>query len=357
MSAQPSITESAKAAGVTVETYADGKAILAAVKDGRLPASVLTEIRSGEKDIEEVAEGLRAATAMKARRTPINRTSPVKRRRRCKPAVESVLRAAQKILKGYEDRVTIRHLFYRLVGVQAIAKTEREYQNLCALLAKWRRSGDIAYTDFIDGTRFYYGPTLFNDAQAALENTVECYRKNLWATQPHYAEIWVEKDAISSIVAAEAGPFGVRTFVCRGFPSITALHDAAQTFIEAQQAGKEVHLFYFGDHDPSGLCIDRSAARALEHEFGVTGIDFQRVAVTPEQIEELNLPTRPAKASTHGLDWEGGCVEIDTMTPTALHDLVNHVITSLIDVHQWQMSQKIEQAEQETLRQVAAALP
>src|SRR5262249_31130720 len=147
-----------------------------------------------------------------------------------------------------------------------------------------------------------------------------------WRDQPYYLETWVEKDAIASIVVDEADRFGVPTFVCRGFASLSSLHNAAQDFRRMEKLGKLVVVAYVGDHDPSGICIDRKARETLAADFGVD-VDFDRIAVTPEQIERYDLPTRPTKdGDTRARDWQGGCVEVDAMPPAELRRLVQNAI-------------------------------
>ena len=47
-------------------------------------------------------------------------------------------------------------------------------------------------------------------------------------------------------------------------------------------------------------------------------VDFRRVAILPEQIEEFNLPTRPPKR-----EWGGGdCVEIDALSSEQIRNLL-----------------------------------
>jgi hypothetical protein len=46
---------------------------------------------------------------------------------------------------------------------------------------------------------------------------------------------------------------------------------------------------YCGDWDPSGENIDSYIKKRLK-QLGIEGIDFERVAVTKEQIEEYDLP-------------------------------------------------------------------
>jgi hypothetical protein len=283
--------------------------------------------------------------------------SPLKRRRRrTKREISELLRAVNDILDNENSAITIRHLFYRLESQGLIPKTEAACKLLTKHLGKWRRAGLVSWDAFADNTRWKYGGQAFNTLDDALQDTVRTYRKNLWRDQPYYVEIWVEKDAIASIVVDEADSFGVPTFVCRGFASLSSLHNAAQTFRRMTDLGKRVVVGYIGDYDPSGLCIDRKARETLATDFGAQ-VEFERIAVTLEQIEGYDLPTRPAKsADTRARDWVGGCVEVDAMPPSDLRQLVRSTITDRIEPFAWKQLEKAEAAEKETLQRLITSL-
>jgi len=286
-------------------------------------------------------------------RRRLSRTSARKSSHRTHAEIKSLLDAISGILAGEQEQITIRHLFYCLVGLGQIEKTERAYHSLCGHLARWRRSGKIPWDAFVGSTRWHLGTDTFDDIDAVLKNTAECYRKNLWAQQPAYVEIWCEKDAISGILNQEASTFGVRVFVCRGFASLSSLYAAAQTFKEATANGKEVFVFYFGDHDPSGLDIDRATKKTLREDFGVE-VNFTRASITPAQIKKFNLPTRPTKESNHSKNWRGGdSVEVDTMSSADLKTIVRNCITKHIDQRQWKQLQGVEKNERRQLEIVA----
>jgi hypothetical protein len=187
----------------------------------------------------------------------------------------------------------------------------------------------------------------------ALENTANAYRRNVWSTQQFYLEVWVEKDAIAGIVADTANGFGVPVFVARGFASLSSLYSAANTFREATEAGKTAIIYHLGDYDPSGVAAGDSVLRAFRDDFKVD-IQFTRIAVTPEQIRELNLPTRPTKQTdTCAKKWAGGdCVELDSMPPSAIRDLVQRSIVQHINGHEWRIMRETEKLERETLHQM-----
>ena len=267
--------------------------------------------------------------------------------------MEALFDHVVEILDGYDgDRISIRHLCYRLASIGVIPKTEAAFGLVGHHLAKWRFGGRIPFNRFVDSTRWYYGATTFDDLEEALANTAETYRKNLWQEQNHLVEIWVEKEAVAGIVSPVGNSWGIRTFVCRGFASITSTWEAAEAFKEAIETGKDPVILYLGDHDESGHRINRAI---FEKHFGHYGIrddvDFRRVAVLPEQIEELNLPTRPPKKA-----WDGGdCVEIDTLSSEQIRTLLEDEIEALINPREWNQLQTIEAEERATAAKILAA--
>lgn len=264
--------------------------------------------------------------------------------------MDGLLSAIQSVLEDYDgEQITIRHLFYRLVSLGEIQKTENEYSKLVGHLAKWRRAGEIPFSAFADNTRWYVGSPTYDSIEEALQNTAETYRKNYWLESPVHLEIWTEKDAITSILSDAANRCGVRTFTCRGFASLSSLNECAITWRSIQSRGKAILVYYFGDQDASGVDIDRSIRQTMEQDFG---IDFEliRAAVTPAQIEEYELPTRPQKKTdSRHKSFSGACVEIDAMHPADLKTIVLERITENIDLRSWHTMKATEQAERESL--------
>ena len=266
-----------------------------------------------------------------------------------------LLSAIHSVLAGERSAITIRHLFYRLVGRDVIEKTELAYKSLCQHLSRWRKKHEVRWDAFSDSTRWYIEPPVFNGMDDALKRTLETYRRDLWATQPHYVEVWAEKDAIAGVIDDVTDQFSVPLFVCRGFASLSSMYSASGIFKQAQENGKEVTIFHLGDYDPSG----HAAADAIERTFRETfdcSVNFQRIAILPEHIEEFSLPTRPTKQSdSRSRNWRGTeCVELDSMPPRELRGLVESAITSRIDPYEWEKLKDIEREERATLAKTIA---
>ena len=253
--------------------------------------------------------------------------SLAKRRRRSVGELDDLLQVVRGLLAQQSGAISIRHLFYLVESTGAIEKTERGYKNLRQQLTKWRRAGSIEWSAFTDSTRWYYGRPGHPSMAACLEESIRTYRYAIWQDVDAHVEIWGEKDAIASILLEAADPWHVQVFPVRGFASLTSLYNAAETFREKQAEGKIVYVYYFGDHDPSGVAIDPAAVAALRDDFGVK-IIFERVAVTEAQIGRYRLPTRPTKATdSRAKDFVGESVEIDAMARDVLIGLVEDCIT------------------------------
>jgi len=281
--------------------------------------------------------------------TELYPTCSIKRTRRTNEDLQNILYASKEIIRE-ETTLQLRHLFYRISSLGLIEKIEEEYAKLSGYTMKWRRLGLIPWSAFVDSTRWYHGVRTFDDLSESLENSKQCYRRNLWQSQKAYVEIWTEKEAIAAISQQAAEPFGVPVFPMRGFASGSALFTIAQQIKYYQSIEKEVYIYYLGDHDPSGRCIDESIVRNLKEDHGVE-FNFKRIAVTPAQISEYNLPTRPTKKSDpRARKFAGESVEIDAIPPHTIRNLINDCIVRHITPQEWQREKETEAMEAETLK-------
>ena len=271
-----------------------------------------------------------------------------KPRRRRTPAEMDHIRHRLTEIVERDAPTTCRSVFYQAVTEGLIEKTERQYKGtVVRLLGQLRREGAILFRSITDGTRLRRKPLTHDSLEDALWYTKQTYRRALWADQDAYVEVWSEKDAIAGVLHRVTHQWDVPLLVCKGYPSLTYLHSAAEE-IDAQ--GKPAYLYYFGDHDPSGIDISRRVEEELRNFAPDAEIYFERIAVTPEQIETLGLPTRPTKQSdSRAKGFEGESVEVDAIPTAELRKLVERCIAQHVDSDVLDTTLRIEEAERETL--------
>ena len=278
-------------------------------------------------------------------------TTPIKRIRRTKASLNRLCDDLYKILAECQP-ATIRQVYYLAVSAGLIDKTEASYKNVvCRLLAIMRRDGRIPFDWLVDNTRLMRKPRTYSGLAAMLQNSCRTYRKALWDDQDAYVEIWSEKDAISGVLSVVTHEWDVPLMISRGFASLSFLHSAAEAITDND---KPTFIYYFGDHDPSGVQIDRTIESTLREFAPTADITFNRVAVTAEQIEEFNLPTRPTKKSdSRCKTFTGESVEVDAIPPAKLREIANKCIVAHVDDRRLARTIEVEAAERDTLRMIA----
>jgi hypothetical protein len=267
--------------------------------------------------------------------------------RRTKQDIEDLRSAAREILR-VDQPMTVRQVFYRMVSAGLIAKTENEYKNtVVRLLGEMRRSGYIPLGWIADNTRWVRRPRTFSSMEAALQLTRQTYRRALWNDQSVYVEIRLEKDALAGVLYDVTARWDVPLMVTRGYPSLTYLYDAAEA-IAAED--RPAYLYYFGDFDPSGIDIPQKVEAGIREFAPDAEIFFKRIAVTTEQIDHWQLPTRPTKQTdSRAKNFEGESVEVDSIPPRALRELTEKVIEQHIDRYTLQQTKLAESAERHSL--------
>jgi hypothetical protein len=275
-------------------------------------------------------------------------------KRRTRAEIERLCGLIYEIVERYAP-MTVRQVFYQLVSRGAIEKTEREYNNVAVrLLSRMRLDHEIPWSWITDATRWQRKPQTFDNLDAALQQTANFYRRALWRDQDVYVEVWLEKDALAGVLFEVTGEWDVPLMVARGFSSLTYLHGAAEA---VENIGKPAYIYYFGDYDPSGTDIEANVERRLYEFAPGANITFERVAVTPDQIETYNLLTRPTKTSTHGRRRHvGESVEVDAFEPDTLRGMVRDVIEQHIDSHKLDVTEAAEESERELLGGLPAML-
>ena len=282
-----------------------------------------------------------------------NGSRPTKHRR-SKADIEIIKEVIYEIVDNNRP-MTVRQVFYQLVNIAVIGKRETQYKStVVRLLGEMRRNGELPFEWLADSTRWMRKPFSYSSMQAALKRTAELYRRSLWDNQDVYVEIWLEKDALAGVLYRVTSSWDVPLMVTRGYPSLSFPHQAA-AYINGLE--KPTYLYYFGDYDPLGLDITRNVREDIEEFAPWAEVHFERVAVSEDQIEAWQLPTRPTKVSDSrsGSFW-GESVEVDAIPPDVLRTLVSEKIIQHIDEQALHVMQVAEESERSLLTKIAADL-
>lgn len=261
------------------------------------------------------------------------------------------------IMRVFDDvgvPMTVRQMFYRLVSVGAVDKDEDAYRKVARQLLNMRRRDIFPYPFISDNTRWMRRPRTYGSVDEMLKAASASYRRALWADQEYYVEVWLEKDALAGVLNEITSEYDVALMVTRGFPSETFQYEAAVNMKEQIANGKRCAIYYFGDYDPSGVEIDRGVEKRLR-KFGVDGL-FERVAVTPANIADMNLPTRPTKKTDSRSQKFGDVsVELDAIHPNDLRQMVRNAIESVLDTNKLEAIRQTEELERESLTKAVEA--
>jgi hypothetical protein len=286
--------------------------------------------------------------------------SPIKTPRRRATRDEMEVRAEFFISYSQEHGpVTVRGLYYQaeVHGIPGIDKDDHGYAKVQRQVLALRRAGRLAYSDIADATRWMRKPTTHDSIEDALHDTARFYRKALWRDADEVVEIWAEKDALAGVIYPVTDQFDVPLMVTRGFSSETFCFEA----VEARESDpRPYHVYYLGDFDRSGRDAARSLHEKLKRfadEKGVTVV-FEQIAVTEQQIRDLDLPTRePKRITAADKKWPFPfACELDAIPPDYMRNLVQAVIERHLPPHQFNVLKVAEASERTLIRQLVAGL-
>ncbi len=268
-----------------------------------------------------------------------------------------IVPAVNRIIAEYAGmRLTLRQIYYRLVAAQVIPNTVSQYKGLSSLLVKARMDGDVRFGAIEDRTRAAHegflmdipfslrlrrsatensltASRVFREYWDFVENLADHYDMPMQWRQPKHIQVWVEKQALLPLFAQVTDRRNVDLQVCRGYPSLTFLHDAAGGLNALNDDGygwEDLVVLYFGDYDPSGKDIERYCEERLG-DLGASP-EVRHIAITREQIDEFEIPPAPAKTTdsrywefvaTEGVAWQ---VELDAIEPRALQGIVRDAV-------------------------------
>jgi hypothetical protein len=254
--------------------------------------------------------------------------------------------AAEVLAAGHP--MTVRQVYYQLVSRQVIENTRTQYQAVTNMLVAARCDGTIPWAWIEDRIRRPRQVSMWSGLPDFAE-TVRCaYRRDTWASQPGYLEVWLEKDALSGIFEEALRPYGVTLCVGRGYDGWISINLAAQRY----GAGEGVTVLYFGDFDPSG----EDMVRSLRERLASLGSrpDIAKCALTLEDVSRYSVPpdftkTTDTRRKAFVTRYGDLAVELDALPPDVLRERLISEAEARMDLQALEDTRQVERAELERL--------
>lgn len=273
---------------------------------------------------------------------------------------EEIIPVVNEVLGQYSFPLTVRQIYYRLVSDPYLlfTNTKQHYNSFDNILTRARERGEIDPKGkrIVDDTRYTMGgdkgwdsPEQFLVAYlGAFETCWKDYSKEMWTSQEHKLEVWVEKAALARVLAQVTDPVKVLLFPHRGNPSYTKVKEAVERLQEFGALGKRVCILHLTDHDPTGLKMTQELKSRLGR-YGGSFIEVKRIGLTSEQVRQFNLSPNFAKSADRNYPeyvekYGEECWELDALPPEELQAIVKQEVESYIDDEVWkQKEQEIEE--------------
>ena len=270
-----------------------------------------------------------------------------------------IIDQANEIIEEYSSEdydLTLRQLYYQFVARDIIPNKQSEYSRLGSIINDARLAGLIDWDSIIDRTREYESLSHWNSPAEILESAARSYNIDTRIDQNYYIEVWVEKDALVGVIEHACNPLDIGYLSCRGYVSQSEMWRSAQRFIRSNHWHNCV-LLHLGDHDPSGIDMTRD----IENRLNIFGaqLDVIRIALTMEQIEELNPPPNPAKTTDSRYNsyiklYGENSWELDALDPRILNRLIKENVDYYTEKKKRQLLIKRQEEEREQIIEMAS---
>jgi hypothetical protein len=255
----------------------------------------------------------------------------------------TIVETARDILALHQP-MTVRQVYYQLVSRQVIENNRAQYQAVSNALVWARQEGIISWEWIEDRLRRPRTVSMWDDLVDFGETILPAYRRNVWAGQACFVEVWLEKDALSGIFEDVLEPYGVTLNVGRGYDGWDSIHNASARFGN----GEDGVILYFGDFDPSGEDMVRSLKERLAF-FGCEP-EIVKCALTLDDVNRYSLPpdfTKATDTRQKGFVEKYGdiAVELDALAVDALVQRITDQVESRMDLNALAETKRVEETE------------
>jgi hypothetical protein len=276
------------------------------------------------------------------------------------PTKKATIDQANTIIAKYQAQgfdLTLRQLYYQFVARGLIANKVSEYKRLGDVVNDGRMAGLIDWNAIVDRTRELAEISHWKKPGDVVKSAAASFRIDKWATQKRRIEVWVEKEALAGVMERACVPLDVPYLSCRGYVSQSEMWGASIRLRRYEAVGQHVTILHFGDHDPSGMDMSRDIEDRLAI-FRVRDLDFRRLALNTDQIDQYNPPPNPAKITDSRYDkyeaeFGDESWELDALDPNVLVALVQREVLRLRDAAAWEKAVREEEDGRARLRVAA----
>ena len=218
-------------------------------------------------------------------------------RQRRSPEEMEILRDAIYAVAETDRPVSIRHIFYRMVVLGLVEKSDKGYQQLQKISVDMRDDETLPYAWIEDSSRRAYWNTGYAGVDDYAEAAAQLYRRDYWESTDTIVEVWCESRSLVGVLGQVCREYVVPLFPSGGFSSVSFTHQAATHIMTSGRANAVI--LYVGDYDQAGVLIDKAIESRLRKflKDWPGELTFRRLAVNDDQIDSMGLPTRPPKAS------------------------------------------------------------
>lgn len=247
--------------------------------------------------------------------------------------VEQLVYNVQNIIEDCQDilPLTIRQIFYMLVSNNGYDKTEKAYKRLCEALNKARRAQIISMDAIRDDgltreeVRGWGSEQGFRNYIMRQANNFKLGRQD---NQPIKLYVWCEAGGMVPQLLDAVEEWHIPVLSSGGFDSVTTKHNFAKEISN----NEETTILHLGDHDPSGVHMFGSLDEDLQAFVDAYGgnVMLERIAVTPDQVMEMKLPTAPPKPSDKR-SFQGLTTQCEAIHPRDLRKIVRFEAQKYID--------------------------
>lgn len=277
---------------------------------------------------------------------------------------EHIIGQANEIIEDYQAQgfsLTLRQLFYQFVSRALIPNQQSEYKRLGSIINDARLAGLIDWLAIEDRTRNLEALAHWSSPADIVNSAVNSYRRDHWEEQRNYVEVWIEKDALTGVIADICDELDVAYFSCRGYTSQSEMWAASQRLLDhARYRSQKVTIFHLGDHDPSGLDMTRDIQDRLDL-FTDTMAEVERLALNMDQIRRYDPPPNPTKmtdsrAAQYRTKYGDDSWELDALEPRVMSSLIEDAVFGVrdIDIHKRTLVQ--QEHERSLLRQAEESI-